>query len=61
MSDHRVLIAGSEVSPDHFINNQRVSSESTFEDRSPLDWNLKLADVARGGAREADLAITAAV
>ncbi len=61
MSANRVLVAGVEVSPDHFINNERVSSETTFEDRSPLDWNLKLADVARGGAVEADLAITAAL
>jgi acyl-CoA reductase-like NAD-dependent aldehyde dehydrogenase len=57
----RVLVAGHEVSPDHFINNERVASESTFEDRSPLDWEMKLADVARGGAREADMAISAAV
>jgi len=57
----RVHIAGSDVATGHFINNQRVDSTTTFEDRSPLDWNVKLADIARGGAHEADLAVTAAV
>ena len=61
MSSNRVDVAGVMVSPDHFINNQRVSSTSTFEDRSPLDWNLKLADIARGGQKEADMAISAAL
>ena len=44
----------------HFINNERVSSATTFEDRSPLEWSLKLADVSRGTSLEADLAISAA-
>lgn len=57
----RVHIAESDVATGHFINNQRVDSTTTFEDRSPLDWNVKLADIARGGAHEADLAVTAAV
>ncbi|NNN02562.1 MAG: aldehyde dehydrogenase family protein [Acidimicrobiaceae bacterium] len=57
---NRVDIEGVSVSPDHFINNERVRSERTFEDRSPLDWTWKLADVARGGAREATLALVAA-
>lgn len=61
MSSPRVRVAEYDVSPDHFINNERVSSTSTFEDRSPLDWDMKLADIARGGAKEADLAISAAV
>ncbi len=56
----RVDVDGVPVSPDHFINNERVSSVDTFEDRSPLDWSWKLADVSRGGPREADLAVTAA-
>jgi acyl-CoA reductase-like NAD-dependent aldehyde dehydrogenase len=50
-----------EVSVDHFINGQRVASAHTFEDRSPLDWSLKLADVSRGDARIADLAVSASV
>jgi betaine-aldehyde dehydrogenase/5-carboxymethyl-2-hydroxymuconic-semialdehyde dehydrogenase len=56
----RATIAGVEVATGHFIDNERVDSETTFEVRTPLEWSLKLADVARGGAREADLAITAA-
>lgn len=57
----RVDVDGVEVSPDHFINGRRVSSPSTFVDRSPLDWSWKLADVARGGPLEADLAVSGAV
>ncbi len=56
----RVDIDGISVSPDHFINGRRVSSIDTFEDRSPLDWNWKLADIARAGEREADEAVLAA-
>jgi betaine-aldehyde dehydrogenase/5-carboxymethyl-2-hydroxymuconic-semialdehyde dehydrogenase len=55
-----VDIDGVSVSLDHYINGQRVSSSRTFEDRTPLDWTWKLADVARGTAVEADLAVTAA-
>jgi len=61
MTSERVCVGGVEVATGHFINGQRVASPSTFEDRSPLDWNLKLADVARGGASEAKAAVTAAV
>ena len=57
----RIDIDGVAVSTDHYIGGERISSASTFEDRSPLDWNWKLADIARGGAKEADLAVTAAV
>lgn len=49
------------VSPDHFIGGKRVSSDRTFEVRSPLDWDWKLADVALGDALTADRAVTAAV
>ncbi len=59
-STARVDVDGVSVSPDHYINGERVSSTATFEDRSPLDWRWRLADVARGGPREADLAVTAA-
>ncbi len=60
-STPRIDVDGVSVSPDHFINGHRVSSTSTFEDRSPLDWNWKLADIARGAAPEAELAVSAAV
>ena len=60
MSSPRVDVDGVLVSPDHYINGERIASSRTFEDRSPLDWTWKLADVARAGSVEADLAVTAA-
>ena len=42
---------------DHLIGGERVGSASTFEDRSPLDWTWKLADIARGDASTADAAV----
>lgn len=53
-------VHGVTVSTDHYIGGRRVSSGETFEDRSPLDWSVTLADVARGDARTADAAVTAA-
>src|SRR3954469_88765 len=47
------------VSPDHFIGGERVSSAEKFEDISPIDGQV-IAEVARGGAREADAAVRAA-
>ena len=61
MSGPRVSVGGVEVDTRHFINGERVGSPTTFEDRSPLDWNLKLADVSRGGADEAAAAVGAAL
>ena len=52
-------IAGVEISPDHFICGERVSSAQTFPDTSPID-EAHLADIARGGAAEADAAVEAA-
>jgi len=49
------------ISPDHYIGGKRVSSETTFEAHSPLDWDWKLADIARGDALTADAAVSAAV
>ncbi|MDE3009055.1 MAG: aldehyde dehydrogenase [Acidobacteriota bacterium] len=56
----RVEVAGVSVATGHFINNQRHDDTDTFEDRSPLDWSLKLADVSRGNAETADAALRAA-
>jgi acyl-CoA reductase-like NAD-dependent aldehyde dehydrogenase len=53
-------VGGVEVSVDHFIGGQRVASAQTFEDRSPLDWNVLLANVSRGDAAIADAAVAAA-
>jgi acyl-CoA reductase-like NAD-dependent aldehyde dehydrogenase len=50
-----------EIPTDHYIDGRRVSSEDTFEVRSPIDWDgWKLADMARGGAAEVDAAVAAA-
>ena len=48
-----------EVSTDHWIGGERVSSSATFEDRSPIDEGV-LARVARGTADDADRAVEAA-
>jgi betaine-aldehyde dehydrogenase/5-carboxymethyl-2-hydroxymuconic-semialdehyde dehydrogenase len=61
VSEERTNVGGVAVATGHFINNVRLSSPTTFEDRSPLDWSLKLADVARGTGLEADLALGAAL
>ena len=60
-SDARVSVDGISVSPHHFIGGERMASEHSFEVRSPLDWNMKLADVSRGDEQTADLAVSAAV
>jgi betaine-aldehyde dehydrogenase/5-carboxymethyl-2-hydroxymuconic-semialdehyde dehydrogenase len=52
-------VAGVEISPDHFIGGERLSSPGTFADVSPID-EAHLADVARAGAEEADAAVVAA-
>ena len=57
----RAVVEGVAVSPDHLIGGARVPSPTTFEDRSPLDWSWKLADIARGDAATAHAAVTAAV
>ena len=55
----RTDVAGVEVSTEHFIGGERVGSDATFVDLSPIDAR-PLAEVARGGEREADLAVAAA-
>lgn len=56
----RFDVEGVLISPDHYIGGRRVRSAVTFETRSPMDWSLKLGDIARGDAHTADLALTAA-
>ena len=53
------MVEGVEVSTDHWIGGERVASASTFSDISPID-ETPIADVARGGADEADAAVDAA-
>jgi 5-carboxymethyl-2-hydroxymuconic-semialdehyde dehydrogenase len=52
-------VAGIDVSPEHYIGGMRVPSAERFADHSPIDGTL-LAEVARGGQREVDLAVGAA-
>ena len=56
----RIQIEGISVSPDHYINGQRISSPDTFEDRSPLNWSNQLARISRGNSDTANLAVEAA-
>jgi betaine-aldehyde dehydrogenase/5-carboxymethyl-2-hydroxymuconic-semialdehyde dehydrogenase len=60
MPSARVEISEVAVSPDHYVGGKRISSPETFEVRSPLDWDWKLAEVARGDALVADAAVSAA-
>jgi len=53
------VVAGVEVSTEHFIGGERVASAETFVDLSPIDA-APIAEVARGGEREAGLAVAAA-
>jgi acyl-CoA reductase-like NAD-dependent aldehyde dehydrogenase len=53
------MVAGVAVSPDHFIGGKRVASTERFEDRTPIDEQV-IAEVARGGEAEVELAVEAA-
>ncbi len=54
-------VGGVSVPTGHFIGGQWVSSDETFETRSPMDWDgAVLADVARGDAAVSSAAVTAA-
>jgi acyl-CoA reductase-like NAD-dependent aldehyde dehydrogenase len=52
-------VAGVEVSPDHYINGERVASAATFTTISPIDGQ-PLGEVSRAGAQEVDAAARAA-
>ena len=53
------VVEGIEVSTDHWIGGRRVPSPDRFTDVSPIDEG-PIAELARGGAGEADQAVTAA-
>jgi acyl-CoA reductase-like NAD-dependent aldehyde dehydrogenase len=53
------VVAGVEVSTEHWIGGRRVASRSTFRDESPID-GAHLADIAAGGAPEIEAAVDAA-
>lgn len=52
-------VAGVRVDPRHFIGGQRIASDGTFPDHSPIDGSL-LGEIARGGKAEVDQAVAAA-
>lgn len=52
-------VAGVDIALDHWIGGERVASSSTFDDISPIDETV-IAQVARGGADEAEAAVEAA-
>lgn len=58
---NRTDVGGVPVSTDHYIGGRRVASAATFDDRSPLDWSVKLADVSRGDTEVAEQTVSAAV
>lgn len=53
------LVAGVEVSTEHWIGGERLGSAETFPNVSPIDERI-LAEVARGGEEEAKAAIASA-
>ena len=53
------MVEGVDVATDHWIGGEHVRSSSAFSDISPID-ETTLAEVARGGAAEADAAVSAA-
>jgi len=54
-----VDVAGVEVSPHHFVAGERVASETTFTDLSPLDAE-PCAEISRGEAEIVERAVGAA-
>ncbi len=54
-----IEVGGVRVSGEHWIGGRRVGSAGTFTDISPID-EQPLGEIARGGEREADLAVAAA-
>jgi acyl-CoA reductase-like NAD-dependent aldehyde dehydrogenase len=53
------MVAGHEVSTDHYIGGRRVTSEARFEDQAPYGREL-LGEVSRASAADVDLAVCAA-
>lgn len=52
-------VAGIDISTCHFINGERISSEQTLKNTSPIDGQF-LGDFALGDTKEVDLAVNAA-
>ncbi len=54
-----IEVVGAQIDTRHYINGERVESESTYENTSPIDGSF-LGNISRGGKREVDLAVAAA-
>ena len=54
-----IEIAQREISPDHYMNGQRVASAKKFVDISPIDGAI-LGEISAGGQVEVDAAVAAA-
>ncbi|TIC87386.1 aldehyde dehydrogenase [Nocardioides sp. GY 10113] len=59
MQQHTAEVEGVRVDLRHWIGGERVASERTFADISPID-ETELGQVAAGGAAEVDAAVAAA-
>ena len=59
MQSHTATVDGVAVDLRHWIGGERVASERTFADVSPID-EAEIAQVAAGGAAEVDAAVAAA-
>ncbi|WP_205326073.1 aldehyde dehydrogenase [Glycomyces sp. YM15] len=58
-AQHIAIVDGVPVDTRHWIGGRRVTSRSTFTDRSPID-ETPVAEVSAGGAAEVDKAVAAA-
>lgn len=56
---NEISVAGVSIDTRHFIGGQRVGSETTFTNTSPIDGSF-LGEIARGGQTEVDAAVAAA-
>lgn len=59
MEQQTAVVAGVEVSTDHWIGGRRVGSAERFDDVSPIDETV-IARIARGGPSDAVAAVDAA-
>ncbi|MFC9502533.1 aldehyde dehydrogenase [Streptomyces sp. NPDC057002] len=55
----KITVAGVSIDTRHWIGGERVASAGTFAVHSPIDGRA-LGEIARGGAAEAEAAVTAA-
>ncbi|UJH70843.1 aldehyde dehydrogenase family protein [Ornithinimicrobium sp. INDO-MA30-4] len=59
MAQHIAVVEGVSVDTRHWIGGERVASQSTFDDTSPIDEAV-LASISAGSSVEVDAAVSAA-